>query len=129
MTHLGEDGGLLGRRDVDPGASSGDSDIGPARGVDPADQPSETGLSRNTVRRYLRDAEAARYGPRALRVCKLDPYTSIWPSASSRRGRDWIPATVLLREIQARGYAGGISQLKAHLAPFKQAAHRPGRAL
>ena len=27
-----------------------------------------TGLSRNTVRRYLRDAEAARYGPRALRV-------------------------------------------------------------
>lgn len=29
----------------------------------------------------------------------------------------WIPATVLLREIQARGYAGGISQLKAFLAP------------
>jgi hypothetical protein len=25
---------------------------------------------------------------------------------------DWIPATVLMREIQAQGYAGGISQLK-----------------
>ena len=32
---------------------------------------------------------------------------------------------MLLREIQARGYAGGISQLKAHLAPFKQAAADP----
>jgi hypothetical protein len=38
VTHLGEDGGLLGRRHVDPGASSGDSDIGPARRVDSADQ-------------------------------------------------------------------------------------------
>jgi transposase len=33
-----------------------------------------TGLSRNTVRRYLRDEEARRYGPRALRPTKLDPY-------------------------------------------------------
>lgn len=33
-----------------------------------------TGLSRNIVRRYLRDAEAQRYGPRARRPCKLDPY-------------------------------------------------------
>ncbi len=33
----------------------------------------------------------------------------------------WIPATVLLREIRERGYAGGISQLKAFLAPLKQA--------
>ena len=33
----------------------------------------------------------------------------------------WIPATVLLREIRERGYEGGLSQLKAHLAPFKAA--------
>ena len=33
-----------------------------------------TGLSRNTVRRYLRDEEARRYGPRALQPTKLDPY-------------------------------------------------------
>ena len=32
----------------------------------------------------------------------------------------WIPATVLLREIAERGYSGGISQLKARLAPLKK---------
>lgn len=31
----------------------------------------------------------------------------------------WIPATVLLREIREHGYDGGISQLKAWLAPLK----------
>ena len=30
-----------------------------------------------------------------------------------------MPATVLLREIRAQGYTGGISQLKAYLAPMK----------
>jgi len=84
-----------------------------------------TGLSRNTVRRYLRDAEAARYGPRALRVCKLDPYVDYLAERVAQARPDWIPATVLLREIQARGYDGGISQLKAHLLPFKQAAVDP----
>jgi len=38
---------------------------------------------------------------------------------------DWIPATVLLREIRVRGYEGGISQLKAYLAPFKRSAPEP----
>ena len=34
----------------------------------------ETGVSRNTVRRYLRDDEAARYKPRPPRRTKLDPF-------------------------------------------------------
>ena len=34
----------------------------------------ETGVSRNTVRRYLRDEEAARYKPRPPRPTKLDPF-------------------------------------------------------
>jgi transposase len=37
----------------------------------------------------------------------------------------WIPATVLLREIAERGYSGGISQLKAFLAPLKKAQPEP----
>src|SRR5690606_12452458 len=37
----------------------------------------------------------------------------------------WIPATVLLREIAERGYAGGISQLKAFLAPLKHGEPEP----
>jgi hypothetical protein len=31
----------------------------------------------------------------------------------------WIPATVLFREIRELGYEGGLSQLKAYLAPLK----------
>jgi transposase len=34
----------------------------------------EMGVSRNTVRRYLRDDEAERYRPRPLRASKLDPF-------------------------------------------------------
>jgi transposase len=34
----------------------------------------ETGLSRNTVRKYLRTEASPAYGPRAPRPTKLDPY-------------------------------------------------------
>lgn len=37
----------------------------------------------------------------------------------------WIPATVLLRELRELGYEGGISQLKAWLAPLKQVVPEP----
>ena len=37
----------------------------------------------------------------------------------------WIPATVLLREIGELGYRGGISQLKAWLAPLKKREPEP----
>jgi transposase len=83
------------------------------------------GLSRNTVRRYLRDGQARRYGPRALRATKLDPHAEYLQWRIGHARPDWIPATVLLREIRERGYAGGISQLKAYLAPFKHSAPEP----
>jgi transposase len=35
----------------------------------------------------------------------------------------WIPATVLIREIREQGYPGGISQLKVFLMQFKGSAH------
>jgi len=84
-----------------------------------------TGLSRNTVRRYLRDQAARHYGPRAPRPCKLDPYLGYLQERMAQARPAWIPATVLLREIRERGYPGGISQLKAYLAPFKQAVPEP----
>jgi transposase len=37
----------------------------------------------------------------------------------------WIPAPVLLREIQDRGYSGGLSTLKAWLAPLKSGEPEP----
>lgn len=76
--------------------------------------------SRNTVRRYLRDQAAQRYGPREPRACKLDKYKSYLHERVGQARPRWIPATVLLREIQERGYTGGISQLKAWLSPLKK---------
>jgi transposase len=85
----------------------------------------ETGLSRNTVRRYLREQRSVKYGPRVSRACKLDPFKEQLHRRIEQARPDWIPATVLLREIQDAGYAGGISQLKAYLAPFKRAQPDP----
>jgi transposase len=81
--------------------------------------------SRNTVRRYLRDGEACRYGPRLARPCKLDEYKAHLSERIVQAKPRWIPATVLLREIAERGYAGGISQLKAWLAPMKRTEPEP----
>lgn len=81
--------------------------------------------SRNTVRRYLRDEAARRYGPREPRACKLDEYKGYLCERVEQARPRWIPATVLLREICQRGYAGGISQLKAWLAPLKKSEPEP----
>lgn len=85
----------------------------------------QTGLSRNTVRRYVREATIRGYGPRAARPTKLDRFKDYLVERIEAARPRWIPATVLLREIQDLGYAGGISQLKAYLAPFKQPSVEP----
>ena len=71
----------------------------------------QLGCSRNTVRRYLREEEARRYGPRSPRATKLDAYRAYLAERVEQAKPRWIPATVLLREIRERGYEGGISQL------------------
>lgn len=79
----------------------------------------ETGLSRNTVRKYLRTQAPPTYGPRAPRATKLDPYKAYLQERVEAARPDWIPATVLIREIQELGYIGGISQLKVFLRSLK----------
>src|SRR5438067_2027201 len=85
----------------------------------------QLGCSRNTVRRYLRDQAARRYGPRQPRACKLDAYKNYLHGRVDHARPRWIPATVLLREIRERGYDGGISQLRAWLAPQKKSEPEP----
>jgi transposase len=85
----------------------------------------QLGCSRNTVRRYLRDRAARRYGPRQARASKLDTYKSYLRERVEQARPRWIPATVLLREIRERGYDGGISQLKAWLVPLKKTDPEP----
>lgn len=85
----------------------------------------ELGVSRNTVRRYLRDAKAHRYKRREPRAGKLDEHKGYLATRVEQARPRWIPATVLMREIQERGYRGGISTLKAWLAPHKGAEADP----
>ncbi|MGH8763239.1 MAG: helix-turn-helix domain-containing protein, partial [Nitrosospira sp.] len=44
------------------------------RGAGIREMARELGCSRNTIRRYLREPAAGRYGPRLGRLTKLDPY-------------------------------------------------------
>jgi len=81
----------------------------------------ELGLSRNTVRRYLREPEAVRYRPRPARPAKLDPYKVYIQQRLAAAAPDLIPATVLLSECRERGYAGSYTMLKAFVASLRPA--------
>jgi transposase len=76
----------------------------------------EMGLSRNTVRRYLRDEAAARYKPRPPRPTKLDPFKSYITERMRAAAPERIPGSVLLMELRQRGYGGGYTMLKLFLA-------------
>src|ERR1700756_2710102 len=75
-------------------------------------------VSRNTVRRYLRSEGLPRY-EREARPSKLDPFRQYLEERVKAAAPDWIPATVLLREIRALGYPGGYSILKDYLAALR----------
>ena len=79
----------------------------------------DLGVSRNTVRKYLRSDAAPQYGPRQRRVTKLDPYRDYLLGRIESAKPDWIPAVVLLREIKELGYRGGVTQLKTFLNGHK----------
>jgi transposase len=85
----------------------------------------ELGCSRTTVKRYLRDQAAARYGPREPRRTKLDSHKPYLLERIAAARPRWIPAVVLLREIREHGCAGGLTQLKAFINPLKQAKADP----
>jgi transposase len=78
-------------------------------------------ISRNTVRRYVRGEGLPRYERRA-RPSKLDDYKQYVAERVRAAAPEWIPATVLLRELRALGYPGGVSILKDHLATLKPVA-------
>lgn len=86
----------------------------------------QLGLSRNTVRKYLRNLKrTSRYTSRAPRPGKLDPYKAYLKERQEAAKPHWIPATVLFHEIQTQGYTGGISILKAFIGSRRQIAKEP----
>lgn len=72
----------------------------------------EVGVSRNTVRRYLRSTDAARYRERPLQPGKLSAFEDFIRQRLASALPDRLAATVLLRELRARGYAGGYTLVK-----------------
>ncbi len=79
----------------------------------------ETGVARNTVRRYLRHGEAVRYKPRPPRSTKLDPFKAYIVERLAAAAPELIPASVLLMELRERGYPGGYTMLKRFVASLK----------
>jgi transposase len=75
------------------------------------------GLSRNTVRKYLREPGVPVAKPRPRRPSKLDPYRAF---LEERIGAGVLNAAVLLRELRARGYSGGVTILKEYVRPFRR---------
>lgn len=77
----------------------------------------ELGVSRNTVRKYLRDRKLPQYSPRPSRPSKLDAFEVY---LRARLAIDpTLQASVLCREIRERGYDGAESMVRARVASLK----------
>lgn len=79
----------------------------------------QTGLSVNTVRKYIQHDGPVHYTPRPIPPCKIDPFQIYLQDRVRSAQPDWLPATVLFREIHEQGYDGGLSQLRAYLRTLK----------
>ncbi|MGF6292537.1 IS21 family transposase [Paraburkholderia youngii] len=68
----------------------------------------EVGCSVNTVRKYLATQDAPTFRPAATpRESILKPFEAYLRERIASAAPDWIPATVLWREIQSKGFDGG----------------------
>lgn len=83
-------------------------------GVSKAQAARQLGVSRQTLYNWIADEKGETETKQ--RSSKLDP---VKPYIESRLARFDIPATVLLREIQQRGYGGGITILREFVSEIK----------
>ena len=75
----------------------------------------ETGVSRNTVRRYLAGKQAGSYGPRAPQPSKLAVHAPYILARIESAKPARLTAVALLRELEERGYRGEVSLLQKYL--------------
>ncbi len=77
----------------------------------------QTGRDRKTVRKAVQgELLAVRKPSQSTRERKLDPYVAY---LQQRMGEGVYNARKLYREIQARGYLGGLTQVILYLQPFR----------
>ncbi len=77
----------------------------------------DLGISRVTVRKYLRSEEVPQPKPRAKRGAKLDAYTEY---IDVRLAEGLENCVVLLRDIRELGYDGGYTVLKDYVHPRRR---------
>ena len=77
----------------------------------------DLGISRVTVRKYLRSEGVPRPKPRKKRGSKLDAYTEY---IDVRLSEGLENCVVLLREIRELGYEGGYTVLKDYVHPRRR---------
>jgi transposase len=86
----------------------------------------ELSISRNTVSQYLRDkTKTPSYPTRPVRPSKLDPFKIYIGQRIEAAKPDWIPATVLFRELQLRGYQGQEGLVRIYIRQFKAKIDEP----
>lgn len=81
----------------------------------------EVGCAVNTVRRHLALKAVPKYERKVKRETKLGAHEAYLRERQTAAQPHWIPATVLYREIAARGYQGGQSQLRAFMRTLRPA--------
>lgn len=82
-------------------------------------------ISRNTVRKYIKNKDLPAYTPREKRGSKLDPFKGYLLGRIDAAKPHWIPATVLFGEITTKGYDGSLSLLRGYLREFKHISKEP----
>lgn len=85
------------------------------QGMQKAKIAERLGISRQTVYNHLNRTEPFPK-PREKRASKLDPFRD---HIRARLERFDLPATTLLRELQAMGYEGGLTILREFVRPLK----------
>ena len=78
-----------------------------------------TGHSRNTVDRHLKLEGNPVYTARPAAPSKLDAHKAFISERIAAAHPERLPGTVLLGELRARGYTGGITILREHLTALR----------
>lgn len=79
----------------------------------------ELGCSVNTVRKYLNGDAPPAYQERLRREPKVAPFASYLKQRLAAAAPDWIPATVLWREIRENGFRGSERSVRAFVATLR----------
>lgn len=79
----------------------------------------EVGCSVNTVRKYLNGQIQPAYAKRTPRASMLEPYVEYLRERVAAAAPDWIPATVLWRELRDKGFPGSERSVRAFVATLR----------